>query len=152
MSLEDLSYEARDELALLARQLAENPKTRKAFLRLTKEAKPDMPIPELEIEDSTNYAVQKANDRVAHLEARIQQKDVKDWNNELTLEEKNVIGNILKGFTQTETVVNDYWSTYVTKWFPVPEIKMMASTFGAFETIHAVAYSYLNDTLGLTDF
>ncbi len=50
MSLEDLSYEARDELALLARQLAENPKTRKAFLRLTKEAKPDMPIPELEIE------------------------------------------------------------------------------------------------------
>ena len=49
MSLEDLSYEARDELALLARQLAENPKTRKAFLRLTKEAKPDMPIPELEI-------------------------------------------------------------------------------------------------------
>jgi ribonucleoside-diphosphate reductase beta chain len=80
------------------------------------------------------------------------QKDVKDWNDGLTLEEKNVIGNILKGFTQTETVVNDYWSTYVTKWFPVPEIKMMASTFGAFETIHAVAYSYLNDTLGLTDF
>ena len=80
------------------------------------------------------------------------QKDVKDWNNELTLEEKNVIGNILKGFTQTETVVNDYWSTYVTRWFPVPEVKMMASTFGAFETIHAVAYSYLNDTLGLTDF
>ena len=37
MSLEDLSHEARDELALLARQLAENPKTRKAFLRLTKE-------------------------------------------------------------------------------------------------------------------
>ena len=80
------------------------------------------------------------------------QKDVKDWNDGLTLEEKNVIGNILKGFTQTETVVNDYWSTYVTRWFPVPEIKMMASTFGAFETIHAVAYSYLNDTLGLTDF
>lgn len=80
------------------------------------------------------------------------QKDVKDWNDGLTFEEKNVIGNILKGFTQTETIVNDYWSTYVTKWFPVPEIKMMATTFGAFETIHAVAYSYLNDTLGLTDF
>jgi ribonucleoside-diphosphate reductase beta chain len=80
------------------------------------------------------------------------QKDVKDWNESLTKEEKNVIGNILKGFTQTETIVNDYWSGYVTKWFPKPEIKMMASTFGAFETIHAVAYSYLNDTLGLTDF
>ena len=67
MSLEDLTPEARDELALLARQLAENPNTRKDFLRLTKKAKPDMPIPELEIEDSTNYAVQKANDRVAQL-------------------------------------------------------------------------------------
>lgn len=28
----------------------------------------------------------------------------------------------------------------------------MAATFGAFETIHATAYSYLNETLGLTDF
>lgn len=80
------------------------------------------------------------------------QKDIKDWSENLTKEEKNVIGNILKGFTQTETIVNDYWSGYVTKWFPVPEIKMMASTFGAFEGIHASAYSYLNDTLGLTDF
>ena len=56
MSLEDLSTEARDELAALARQLAENPNTRKDFLRLTKKAKPDMPIPELEIEDATNAA------------------------------------------------------------------------------------------------
>jgi len=80
------------------------------------------------------------------------QKDVMDWNSLLEPKEKNVIGNILKGFAQTETAVNDYWSSYVTRWFPIPEIKMMASTFGAFETIHAVAYSYLNDTLGLDDF
>lgn len=80
------------------------------------------------------------------------QKDVKDWNEGLDVKEKNVIGNILKGFTQTETIVGDYWSRYVGKWFPVPEIKMMAMTFGAFETIHSVSYSYLNDTLGLTDF
>ncbi len=80
------------------------------------------------------------------------QKDITDWNENLDDKEKNVIGNILKGFTQTETIVGDYWSRYVGKWFPVPEIKMMAMTFGAFETIHAVAYSYLNDTLGLTDF
>ena len=46
MSLEDLSFEARDELALLARQMAEDPATRKDFLRLTKKIKPDMPIPE----------------------------------------------------------------------------------------------------------
>lgn len=80
------------------------------------------------------------------------QKDIKDWSEELTIEEKNVIGNILKGFTQTETIVGDYWSSYIGKWFPIPEIKMMALAFASFETIHSVAYSYLNDTLGLTDF
>lgn len=44
MSLEDLSLEARDELAALAKTLAENPNTRKDFLRLTKTARPDVPI------------------------------------------------------------------------------------------------------------
>lgn len=80
------------------------------------------------------------------------QNDVNDWSNKLDHKEKNVIGNILKGFTQTETIVGDYWSSYVSDWFQIPEIKMMAITFGAFEGIHATAYSYLNDTLGLTDF
>jgi hypothetical protein len=75
MSLEDLTPEARDELALLARQLAENPATRKDFLRLTKKAKPDMPIPELEIEESTSNAVQKAEDRVQALEAKLAERD-----------------------------------------------------------------------------
>ena len=78
MSLEDLTIEARDELALLARQLAENPATRKDFLRLTKKAKPDMPIPELEIEDSTTSAVQKAEDRVQALEAKLAEKDARE--------------------------------------------------------------------------
>lgn len=80
------------------------------------------------------------------------QKDIKDWHEELSEDEKNVVGNILKGFAQTETAVNDYWTQKVTKWFPVPEIKMMAVTFGSFETIHARAYAYLNEILGLDDF
>jgi hypothetical protein len=75
MSLEDLSMEARDELALLARQLSETPTTRKEFLRLTKKIKPDMPIPELEIEDTTNSAVQKAEERVRALESKLAEKD-----------------------------------------------------------------------------
>ena len=40
----------------------------------------------------------------------------------------------------------------VTKWFPKHEIRQMAMMFGSQETIHAVAYSYLNETLGLEDF
>lgn len=80
------------------------------------------------------------------------QSDIKNWHEDLSEDEKKVIGNILKGFAQTETAVNDYWTQKVTRWFPVPEIKMMAVTFGSFETIHARAYSYLNEILGLDDF
>lgn len=78
--------------------------------------------------------------------------DVKDWNEKLTLKEKHLVGNILLGFAQTECAVSDYWTGYVTKWFPKHEIKHMAMAFGSQETIHAVAYSYLNETLGLDDF
>jgi ribonucleoside-diphosphate reductase beta chain len=78
--------------------------------------------------------------------------DLTDWNSNLNATEKNLIGSILKGFAQTETIVNDYWSGLVTKWFRKPEIIMMATTFGAFETIHAEAYSLLNETLGLDNF
>ena len=78
--------------------------------------------------------------------------DVNDWKQNLTETEKNIIGSILKGFAQTETVVNDYWTGLVTKWFRKPEIIAMATVFGAMETIHAEAYSLLNEELGLDDF
>ena len=80
------------------------------------------------------------------------QGDVKDWNENLTKEEKHLVGNILLGFAQTECAVSDYWTQFVTKWFPKHEIKQMAMMFGSQETIHATAYSYLNETLGLDDF
>ena len=79
-------------------------------------------------------------------------QDVTDWKSNLKDYEKNVIGQILKGFAQTETIVNDYWSTLVTKWFRKPEIIMMGTTLGSSETIHAEAYSLLNEQLGLDDF
>ena len=78
--------------------------------------------------------------------------DLNDWKSNLNETEKNIIGSILKGFAQTETIVNDYWTQLVTKWFRKPEVIMMATTFGAFETIHAEAYSLLNETLGLENF
>jgi ribonucleoside-diphosphate reductase beta chain len=80
------------------------------------------------------------------------QGDVKDWNENLLPHEKHLVGNILLGFAQTECAVSDYWTTMVTKWFPKHEIKQMAMMFGSQETIHATAYSYLNETLGLEDF
>ena len=78
--------------------------------------------------------------------------DVSDFKLKLTESEKNLIGQILKSFAQTETHVEDYWSSNVSKWFPKPEIQSMAVTFGSFESIHAEAYSLLNESLGLDDF
>jgi len=79
-------------------------------------------------------------------------QDVTDWKSNMKDHEKNIIGGILKGFAQTETIVNDYWSTLVTKWFRKPEIIMMGTTLGSSETIHAEAYSLLNEQLGLDNF
>lgn len=78
--------------------------------------------------------------------------DVLDWNTKLTDSEKNLIGSVLKGFTQTEVEVNDYWTNKVAWWFPKPEIKKMAVAFANMEGIHADSYAALNEELGLDDF
>lgn len=78
MSLENLSVEAQAELAALAKTLAEDPKTRKQFLQLTKQVRPDVPIPEIEIEERTNQVLSAANKRVEDLEAKLRQKEAKE--------------------------------------------------------------------------
>lgn len=75
-TLEDLSYEARDELALLMREMSENPATRQHVLQLTKQLRPNMPIPELEIEQRTHAVVSQANQKVEALEAKLREKEV----------------------------------------------------------------------------
>jgi len=78
MSLENLSIEAQAELAALAKSLAEDPKTRKQFLQLTKQVRPDVPIPEIEIEERTNEVLADANKRVESLEAKLRAKEAKE--------------------------------------------------------------------------
>ena len=78
--------------------------------------------------------------------------DINDWKTVLTDAEKNLIGSILKGFTQSEVVIGEYWSSFVSKKFKKPEIQLMSSAFSGMEGIHAVAYAYLNQSLGLEDF
>jgi hypothetical protein len=78
MSLENLSLEAQAELAALAKSLAEDPKTRRQFLQLTKQVRPDVPIPEIEIEERTSAVLEQANSRVESLEAKLRQKDAKE--------------------------------------------------------------------------
>jgi ribonucleoside-diphosphate reductase beta chain len=104
-----------------------------------------------EYQEAADYWLKQQQAHWLHTEVPMM-SDLTDWNSNLNETEKNIIGSILKGFAQTETVVNDYWSGLVTKWFRKPEVIMMATTFGAFETIHAEAYSLLNETLGLENF
>ena len=104
-----------------------------------------------EYQEAADYWLKQQQSHWLHTEVPMM-SDLADWNSNLSKTEKNIIGSILKGFAQTETVVNDYWTQLVTKWFRKPEIIAMATTFGAFETIHAEAYSLLNETLGLENF
>jgi hypothetical protein len=101
MSLENLSLEARDELAQLAQTLAENPDTRKDFLRMTKRVKPDLPIPELDIEDYTNRAVDRSENRVQALEAKLRERDAIE---ELQKRRQSLMR---KGLIANESEVND---------------------------------------------
>ena len=78
--------------------------------------------------------------------------DINDWKMKLSETDRHVIGSILKGFTQTEIFIEDYWSNRVGNWFKKPEIQMMANTFAGFEAIHAAGYSYLEESLGIQNY
>ena len=82
-------------------------------------------------------------------------EDVRDWNDKLTIEEKNLISQILKFFTQGDVdIAQAYLDRYIPKFKP-PEIRMMLSSFASSEANHAHSYSLLNDTIGethLTDY
>jgi hypothetical protein len=75
MSLEDMSFEQRDQLALLMRELSDNPTTRKEVLRLTKQIKPDLVIPELEIESTTKSYVEKLEQKLMDREAKDREQE-----------------------------------------------------------------------------
>ena len=75
-------------------------------------------------------------------------EDIRDWNERLTKEEKNLINQILKFFTQGDVdIAKAYLDSYIPK-FKSPEVRMMLSSFATSEANHAHAYSLLNDTLG----
>jgi ribonucleoside-diphosphate reductase beta chain len=78
-------------------------------------------------------------------------RDVIEWAN-LDEDIKKVIAGVLRGFVQTELVVNEYWSTNVGVWFPHPEIKIMSTRFGDMEGVHALSYNQLSVSLGLDSY
>ena len=71
MSLEGLSAEEIEALAVTAKALRDNPKTRLGFLRLAKAANPDLIVPEVDAEERQNRIHQHVHDRFTKLEEKV---------------------------------------------------------------------------------
>ena len=78
MSLEDVSYEARDELARLAKQLSDNPATRSSFLKLAKQVRPDVVMPEVEMEERYSQKFQDFEQKLAARDAKQAEREAMD--------------------------------------------------------------------------
>ena len=77
--------------------------------------------------------------------------DVKDWKKNITPDEKHLLTQIFRFFTQADIEVqNCYMQKYATVFQPT-EVKMMLAAFSNMETVHIAAYSHLLDTLGLPE-
>lgn len=75
--------------------------------------------------------------------------DVTDYRNKLTEEERHLITQVLRFFTQGDIEVQNNYQVRLMPMFPVPEVAMMLAAFANTEAIHVHAYSHLIDTLGL---
>ncbi len=77
--------------------------------------------------------------------------DVKDWKNNITKEEKHLLTQIFRFFTQADIEVNNCYMRKYSRVFQPTEIQMMLAAFSNMETIHIDAYSHLIDTLGMPE-
>lgn len=77
--------------------------------------------------------------------------DVKDWRNKLSNEERNLLTQIFRFFTQSDIEVNNCYMKHYARVFKPTEIQMMLAAFSNIETIHISAYSHLLDTIGMPE-
>ena len=77
--------------------------------------------------------------------------DIKDWKFNLTAEEKSLVTQIFRFFTQADIEVGNCYMKHYTNVFKPTEIIMMLTAFANMETIHIAAYSYLLDTIGMPE-
>jgi ribonucleoside-diphosphate reductase beta chain len=77
--------------------------------------------------------------------------DVKDWKQRLTMEERNLLTQIFRFFTQADIEVNNCYMKHYSQVFQPTEVQMMLSAFSNIETIHIAAYSHLLDTIGMPE-
>ena len=75
--------------------------------------------------------------------------DVKDWHRILTPQERNLLTQIFRFFTQSDVEVNNCYMRHYSRVFRPTEIQMMLAAFSNMETVHIAAYSHLLDTNGM---
>lgn len=78
-------------------------------------------------------------------------EDLKDWAQNLTANERNLLTQIFRFFTQADVEVQDCYHDKYGRVFKPTEIKMMLTSFSNMETIHIAAYSHLLDTIGMPE-
>lgn len=77
--------------------------------------------------------------------------DIKDYNQKLTPENRKLITQIFRFFTQGDINVAGGYCQHYLPTFKAPEVRMMMSAFAGMEAVHIDAYSLLIETLGLSD-
>ncbi|WP_135211036.1 ribonucleotide-diphosphate reductase subunit beta [Vitreimonas flagellata] len=78
-------------------------------------------------------------------------EDVKDWASKLNDQERNLLTQIFRFFTQADVEVNDNYMERYARVFKPTEIKMMLASFSNIETIHIAAYALLLETIGMPE-
>jgi ribonucleoside-diphosphate reductase beta chain len=78
-------------------------------------------------------------------------EDIKDWKKKLTPQERNLLTQIFRYFTQSDVEVQDNYMERYGRIFKPTEVKMMLASFANMETIHIAAYALLLETIGMPE-
>lgn len=78
-------------------------------------------------------------------------QDVSDWQNKLSVTDKNLLHHCLKLFTESDKTVASMYTTNLIPTFKNNEIQQMLISFAAREGVHQRAYAALIETLNLPD-
>jgi len=78
-------------------------------------------------------------------------EDCKDWASKLNDNERNLLTQIFRFFTQSDIEVQDNYMEKYGRVFKPTEIKMMLSAFANMETVHIAAYALLLETIGMPE-
>ena len=79
-------------------------------------------------------------------------EDVFDWDTKMTPQEKELVTNLFRFFTQADVSVGKaYYKHFLPKFASTPELAMMLGGFANREAVHQDAYSILVETVGMDE-